>query len=1036
MRVDVRLPLLALVVFAMLAFAAPAAQAAEAPKVEKFVAVNCEEEDCAQKVTKINLGPPFGEQEYVEPEPPTDPEKAKEEGAVEAGQRVPFGVTDFKVETEGSLPFQKPKGGAAVSHIRTDVAPGLATNPFAVPQCTMANFGDKEAFPGSGLGFYAEPKCSGSEIGENKATVYLPSVGIDLALSGTAYDLEPDEGLASEFGVALAVPIPVSAGALKQLFEFLEEHGLPAPSEAEQEFLEEQQYYAHTLIEGNVEWGKEAKGTNEGDYHDYFEINVSTALPLIASRLVFEGQSGKGDFITNATSCPGHNTTTLTLTGEGGSNRGEYTTLVGLEGCPSLLFEPVFSLTQENTASDGPDAITTEASEPHEPTETDESQVKSASFTLPEGMTLNPSAAAGLEACSPAQARIHSEVFGVDCPTLSKIGTVTLDVPTLPDGSLTGAAYLGGPESGPITKPPYTMYVVANSERFGVSVRLEAEVVPNPVTGQVTTYFRNPPEQPFSNLKIRFERGTLAPLGNPLVCGTPQGSTSFVSTAAPTTSLNESFGTSVTGCAASIPFSPTQSTSAEPAQGGAHTTFTLSLVRPQGHQYLTALRNVLPPGLSGAISAVTPCKEAEANAGTCGSASKIGTVTVTAGSGSPFTFGGNVYLTEAYEGAPYGLSIAVHAAGGPFDLGLVVARARIEVDEHTGQVIATDTKIPNIVGGIPTRLRTLTISINRQDFENNPTNCSQFFTETTLTGSLGGTATVNTPFQAEGCSSLAFKPTFKATTSGKFSKGNGASIVTTVAQPSGQANIKSVKVQLPKQLPSRLTTLQKACLSATFETNRAACPAGSLVGTARANTPLLPTAMTGPAYLVSHAGAAFPDLDLVLQGSGIKIILVGNTDIKKGITTTTFAKVPDVPVTSTTVNLPLGPHSALAAFGDLCTATLVMPTTMVGQNGKEFKQNTKISTTGCGVRIVGHKVVGNTAYLTVRTFSAGRITGSGKGVRRVSRSLKRAFKATTLKIPLSSAARHRHRPFRLRLKVSFTPKKGAHSSASVKVRFR
>jgi hypothetical protein len=310
-------------------------------------------------------------------------------------------------------------------------------------------------------------------------------------------------------------------------------------------------------------------------------------------------------------------------------------------------------------------------------------------------------------------------------------------------------------------------------------------------------------------------------------------------------------------------------------------------------------------------------------------------------------------------------------------------------------------------------------------------------TETSLTSTFGAVqAGLSSPFQVENCGALAFKPSFKATTSGKFSKAKGASIETTINMPSGQANVKSVKVQLPKQLPSRLTTLQKACLQATFAANPASCPEGSMVGTARANTPTLPAQLKGTAYLVSHAGLAFPDLDLVLDANGVRVVLVGNTDIKKGITTTTFANTPDVPVSSVTVNLPLGPHSALAAFGDLCTAKLIMPTTIVAQNGKQFKQNTKIGTSGCGVRIVGHKVIGNTAYLTVKTFAAGRLTGSGKGVSKVSRSLKHATERVTLKVALSRAARSRHRPFKVKLRVGFVPRKGAHSSASITVKFR
>jgi len=194
-------------------------------------------------------------------------------------------------------------------------------------------------------------------------------------------------------------------------------------------------------------------------------------------------------------------------------------------------------------------------------------------------------------------------------------------------------------------------------------------------------------------------------------------------------------------------------------------------------------------------------------------------------------------------------------------------------------------------------------------------------------------------------------------------------------------------VQLPKLLPSRLTTLQKACPAATFESNPFHCPSGSFVGGARANTPTLPGKLTGPAILVSHAAAAFPDLDLVMEANGVRSILVGNTDIKKGITTTTFASTPDVPVSSITVNLPVGAHSALTANGNLCANKLVMPTTITGQNGTVVTQNTTIGVANCGVRIVGHKAVGNTLFLTVQTFGAGRVSGKGSGLATVFRQL-------------------------------------------------
>jgi hypothetical protein len=988
MRVHVRFSLLALLVGAIVVVSAPAAQAAFG--VEKFFAANCDKgfEKCGEGAKEAGKA------------------EAEAEGYRVAGGHPYFGVTDFVLNTvEPEAGLKVP--AESVKNLRVDVAPGVVTNPQAVPYCSVKDFTSTEVEPVKHI--FLAPKCPESTIiGKQFATTVLevaPGKFADVPLKGNVYNLEQTTGLASLFGVALEV----GAGV-----------------------------YVHTLIEGNVEWAS--------DYHDYFVIkNINPGL--IESRLVFKGHENEAKeptgFLRNPSACvtPGPDTTT-TVSGEsygGATASRSYESPVGTIECELETFSPSFAVTPETSASDQPDGLATTLSVTHpaSPAETDTSDLREATIKFPDGLTMNPSAGKGLEGCTPEQIGIGTR-NSVTCPARSRIGSVTLEVPTLPTGSLAGSIFLGKPAGKSIEAPPYTIYLDAESARYGVKVRLKGNVTPDPATGQLTTTFTENPPAPFNSITLNFNGGGAAPLANPLVCATSGVETSF----APFSGKSAVLGTTpfvTEGCTSTPPgFAPTQSTTTEPGQGGGSSTFTLNYERPDGNQYLTKVKTVLPPGLVGTIPAVTLCPEPQAAAGTCAANSQIGTVNVAAGAGSePFNFAGKVYLTGPYEGAPYGLTFVVPSIAGPFNLGNVIARAKIQIDPSTAQVIATDEKVPTIVGGIPIRLKSLTVTINRQGFERNPTNCSVLTTESLLTGSLGTTATVKTPFQAEGCSSLAFKPSFKAVTSGKFSKANGASIETTITQASGQANIKFVKVQLPKQLPSRLTTLQKACLQATFAANPASCPAESVVGTARANTPVLPVQMKGSAYLVSHAGAAFPDLDLVLDGNGVRVILVGNTDIKKGITTTTFANTPDVPVTSITVNLPLGPHSALAAFGDLCTAPLVMPTTMIGQNGKETKQNTKISTTGCGVRIVGHKVVGNTAYLTVRTFAAGRISASGANVSRVSRSLKGATKAATLKVPLSSRGRSSRRPLKVKLRVGFVPKKrGAHSTASVGVTFR
>jgi hypothetical protein len=1019
-------------ILALVAVSAPAAQATEfGPEI--LVAGNCTEafKTCGSDPL---TGP------YAFPKEPSVAE-ARTEGYNQAAGHPAWGITSFKVNTEGELPNAVPAGlltTGPVKHVRTDVGPGVSTNPEAVPKCTMEEFDasakEEEAIPGTG--FYPAPACkSETEIGVNQVTVYAGSKpfpeGGDLPIEGNVYNLVQPQGVASVFGVALKLPKELTEQILGGVFK------------GSQPTIEKGQYYAHTLINGNVEWA--------GNYHDYYEIDVSTALPLISSRLILKGEigsTGKGGYITLPSNCAGvgpATTNTVTLESAAGQvAKKEYITPIGTEGCNGALpfkevpFAPAFSLTPETKQSDQPDGVSTELTVPHAPgpTEIDSSQLKTASITLPEGLTLNPSAAAGLEACTPAQIGIGTRA-PVTCPAGSQIGTVALNVPDLPDGSLTGNIYLGGPASGPITGPPYTMYIDAESSRYGVSVRLKGLATPNETTGRLTATFTENPEQPFSSVKLTFTRGAQGPppLANPLACGPATTATSlspFTGTPAqsPASAFTVDSNNAGGACASPLPFSLTQATANQTAVPAANTSFTFSLVRPDGQQYLSQVKTTLPEGLVGKIPAAEQCSEAAANSETvaCPEGSKLGTAVVEAGSGAtPYKFTGQVYLTGPYNGAPFGMSIKVPAVAGPFNLGTQVTRATLNIDQYTGRVTVTSV-LPTIRRGVPLRIRQIVVAITKQGFLINPTNCSVLQTESTISGFTPGTSTtasasLNSPFQVTGCGGLAFKPSFKSKTLAKTSKANGASLETTLNIGAGQTNFKSVMVQLPKQLPSRLTTLQKACPEAVFNANPFHCPSGSFVGGARANTPTLPGKLQGPAIFVSHGGAAFPDLDLVMEANGVKVILVGNTKISKGVTTTTFASPPDVPVSSITVNLPIGAHSAVTANGSLCIKPLTMPTTLIGQNGFKVTQQTKLAVAGCPVRIAGQKTVGNTAYITVQTYAAGRISGSGSNLATTYRHLNNAQKTATLKVPLSSGGRNRGKPLKVKLRVGFVPKK-------------
>ena len=330
----------------------------------------------------------------------------------------------------------------------------------------------------------------------------------------------------------------------------------------------------------------------------------------------------------------------------------------------------------------------------------------------------------------------------------------------------------------------------------------------------------------------------------------------------------------------------------------------LTFSRQDREQDLSGLSETMPPGLLGKIAGIPLCGEAQANAGTCGEESQIGTTSVTAGAGEdPLSItGGRVYLTTSYKGQPFGLSIVVPAVAGPFNLGNVVVRASIHIDPNTSQITVTSDPLPQSRDGVPFRVRTVNVTINRPGFTFNPTNCAQQQITGTITGApvKGGeaaaSASVSSPFAVTGCAGLPFKPSFSASTSGKTNKADGASLVVKVAQKPGEANIRKVDLTLPKILPARLTTLQKACTEAQFNGNPAGCPAASVIGTATAVTPVLNAPLTGPAYLVSHGGAAFPDIEFMLQGEGVQIVLDGKTDIKVGITYSKFETVPDAPI--------------------------------------------------------------------------------------------------------------------------------------------
>ncbi len=672
------------------------------------------------------------------------------------------------------------------------------------------------------------------------------------------------------------------------------------------------------------------------------------------------------------------------------------TTEVGpIVECDRVPFDPSIEVNPSTRSAESPTGLDVSLVVPQaweNPFTISTANLDNAKVVLPEGMTINPSAGSGLGSCTPAQYASETALSlpGEGCPPESKIGSIVIETPLLAE-TIPGAIYIATPYDNPFGEPAHpdgsllALYVVAKDPERGLLIKVAGKIEPNPVTGQLTTTFDGNPQQPFSKFTLKFRPGATAPLVSPPTCGsysTQAELSPWSAPSEPSIVSSEPFaissgvreGPCPTGGVP--PFKPQVLSGTDDNDAGAYSPFYLRILREDGEQEITKFTTILPPGLTGNLTGIPFCPEAgietarvvsgleEIEHPSCPASSEIGHTIVSAGVGTVLAqTPGRIYLAGPYHGSSLSIVSITSAKVGPFDLGTVVIRFALKINPLTGQVEVDGSNsdpIPHIIEGIVVHVREVRVYMDRHDFTLNPTTCNPSTISETITGSgadpsnpadqipVGATA----PFQTADCSSLKFKPSFKASVSGRTSRANGTSLTVKLTYPADslgtQANIKSVKVDLPKQLPSRLTTLQKACTAATFAANPALCPADSKVGEGKAITPILPVPLEGPAYFVSYGGAKFPELVIVLQGYGFTIDLHGETFINKaGITSSTFHAIPDEPVGSFELTLPNGHYSALAANGNLCTSKLTMPTAFTAQNGVEIHQSTPISVTGC-----------------------------------------------------------------------------------------
>ncbi len=866
---------------------------------------------------------------------------------------------------ENDFPKQQSAGGEA-RNITFNLPPGFIGDPNAVPRCTLAQFNIKDCPPASEVGILAA---------EAPGEVLLAGRGTHDATP--VYNIVPPAGEPAELGFEfLGIPTRI---------------GTEVRSGSNYSLASEVTNIPQRDVLGNVLtlWGEPGNPS-----HDHWRLNHgSTNIP-------------EKPFLTLPTSCEGPQEYSLSM--NSWEHPDEFVTAsflthdandepVGFTGCEFLGFSQSLASEPDTSNADTPGGVTagieSQLGAIQSPEGLANTDLKQVTFALPAGIAINPGQGAGLEACQFSESGIGvesttSEPFKGEphCPNASKVGTDEAELPILAH-PLRGNIYVLPSE------PPHLLLLFALSGE-GVSAKIVGRVDMEEGTGKLTAHFGEPvtpqeeaedptlkelkghmvlPQAPVSNFRASFGGGPQAALSSPTKCGvytaeaqaTPWAAP-FVAPVFPASIVAIEHGVNGGPCPPTpLPYTPNLIAGSTTDQAGGYSDFSLLLQVPDDQQRTSKLQFNVPEGLLGMIAKIPLCHEQQANEGTCPAASAIGHTTVQSGPGpyplvvpQPGQPPALIYLTEGYKGAPFGLSIVVPIHVGPFTLKTQVVRAKIDVNPITTELTITTDPLPQYVAGIPTDLRTIDTVVDRPEFIFNPTGCSPRAFAGTAYGDEGAAAPISSHFQMGSCRALTFKPNFKVQTSGKTSRADGASLDAKVVYPVGnlganqassQSNIRYVKVELPKALPSRLTTLQKACTAAQFDANPAGCPAASIVGHATAVTPVLPVPLTGPAYFVSNGNESFPNLIIVLQGYGITVHLVADTFISKsGITSSTFKQIPDVPIQSFDLSLPEGPYSALAGNGNLCKKKLVMPTEFIAQNGAELHEQTKIEVQGCG----------------------------------------------------------------------------------------
>ncbi len=701
--------------------------------------------------------------------------------------------------------------------------------------------------------------------------------------------------------------------------------------------------------------------------------------------------------------------------------------------------------------------------------------LKDATVTLPQGVAVNASSADGLAGCSdraddPAGDQVDLDsISPVSCPESSKIGSVVATTPLLASRDpetdvVTGAEPLEGdvflikPHPGDLDPSGdqdgrFRLLIQLDNERYGLNVKLPGMVTADKVTGRLVARFTDNPQLPVKHLSLTFKSGDRAPLVNPATCGAATTSGVFtpwsrggtrsdgvVVPGTPDRTDSSSFDVSWDGkgaaCPGTLPFGPAMTAGTASSQAGGSSPFTFDLTREDRTDVFKNINVTLPGGLLAAVKDVPLCSDADADAGSCPVASRVGSATVAAGAGgSPFYLHDQpVALTGPYKGAPYGLAIAVHAVAGPFDLGTVVVRQALNIDPDDAHATVVSDPLPTIRDGVPLRVRRINVIVDRPGFMRSPTSCESKAIGASI-GSLGGqTVNLSSAFAVDGCAKMPFAPklAMKLTGSKETKVGGHPGVEALVTQRPGEAALKSAEVTLPLSLaldPDHAAS-ENLCEYTDGLADR--CPQKSVIGTATAVSPLLKAPLTGKVFFVKGVRTdpksgrqirTLPTLLLELRGEVSLNLRASSSVPDNKHLVSTFSMIPDAPISSFSLKLDSGKNGILVVTdgANVCTDTEKPFLSAVAQNGKRVDRAMSL-TPDCPLAVASKTFTTTSARVKVTGIGAGTLTISGTGLKTTRRTITAATSAT-ITAKLTAKGRQTRRAHRdIRIKVSYLPK--------------